>query len=94
MNYRPLDESIAFVFPFRQIMCPGTACASHAALDGFIAPREDEVWQYILPPNGPNRCYCTILNLIEQDVPPDDAGRLPGVERLPKELLERCRRYK
>ena len=37
----------------------------HAALDGFIAPVEDPVWQTHYPPNG-NRCRCNTITLTQR----------------------------
>jgi uncharacterized protein with gpF-like domain len=35
---------------------------NHRALDGFIAPSDDPVWDRIYPPNGHN-CRCTVISL-------------------------------
>lgn len=37
---------------------------NHAALDGFIAPISDPIWQKITPPNGYN-CRCTTIAMTE-----------------------------
>jgi SPP1 gp7 family putative phage head morphogenesis protein len=37
---------------------------THAAMDGFIAPRESHIWQTWYPPNGHN-CRCSVTSLTE-----------------------------
>jgi hypothetical protein len=87
-NFDVLDFSL----PYMQISCPGSGCTSHAELDMFIAHWRDEVWKYIFPPNSLG-CYCAVYHLPEQDVPLDAPGRMPGIPRLPEELLKRCGQF-
>jgi len=39
---------------------------SHAALDGLRRPKEDPVWNEILPPNGYN-CRCTVVEVFKDE---------------------------
>jgi len=52
---------VADAFPFFQYHTVGDdrVRPAHAAMDGFIARRDDPVWDIWLPPNGFN-CRCTI----------------------------------
>lgn len=83
--------SIESGFPFRQIVCLGSGCSGHRWLDGFTAHYQDEVWNYIEPPNGEG-CFCTKLKLLEEQVPAGSEARLPGMQRLTSEQLHQCLR--
>lgn len=39
---------------------------SHAALDGLRRPKDDPIWESILPPNGYN-CRCTVVEIFKDE---------------------------
>jgi hypothetical protein len=87
---RDLGPYVEAHFPFRRLLCSGGVfCASHKQLDGFIALRDDDVWRAILPPNSWG-CGCLIQRLSVDDglLRPDVS--LPGIIRLPPEILRSC----
>jgi len=56
------------IFPYWQLFSMSRFCGKHSSLDGFIAPPSDPIWADIYPPNG-WMCACTVIVLLQEDVP-------------------------
>ena len=62
---------------------------SHAAMEGFVARADDEIWNAWYPPNG-FRCRCTVVSLSEGEASPAvPDGLLPdeGFRTSPADFL-------
>jgi SPP1 gp7 family putative phage head morphogenesis protein len=52
---------------------------THAALDGFTAPKDDPAWKTITPPNGYS-CRCSVVEIFHGDTEAVRFGSLAPVE--------------
>ncbi len=76
-----LEEGAEYAFPYFQLDAYACRIPKHASIDGFIAKRDDPIWEIIWPPNG-WLCACTVQPLLEMDVEDVTVASQPGISRL------------
>jgi SPP1 gp7 family putative phage head morphogenesis protein len=79
------ETAVTVALPFWKFMSAGDGrvCEICAALDGFVAPWNDAIWDRLFAPvEGEPDCRCIVVAILRDEAPPGAsepaAGRLPA----------------
>jgi hypothetical protein len=83
------DDGPRSVFTHFELWADGCRVPTHAALNNFVAHRDDDIWSYIWPPND-WLCGCTLVGLLPSEALERDGVNVPGIQRVDEKLMNRC----